>query len=98
MRKNDMPKTPDELADAIFGKEEEKKVEQPKKKALVSKTQVEEVKSTLKLVSEVYEGECSKYIVTNNVLTISINHQFIKIKKSNLSKLISELNELGGLI
>lgn len=98
MGKNNIPKTPDELADALFGKEEDKKVEQPKKKAFVPKTQVEEVKSTLKLVTEVYEGECSKYIVTNNVLTISINRQFIQINKSSLNKLIKELNELGGLI
>lgn len=90
-----VPQTPDELADAIFGKDKEAGQMQKK----TQKATLTGSKSYLKLVSEkkTYKGEFGVYEICDGELTITTESK-VGIDKVTLSKLIDELGELGGLM
>lgn len=93
-----VPKTPDELADAIFGKDEQKE-EKPKKHFVAGGQAV--AKSSLKLESEtrVYSGKYGKYTITDGIASIELNKETVlAVEKPSLVELSKEIEELGGLM
>ena len=93
-----IPQTPDELADAIFGKDDQTK-EKPKKHFVVGGQAMS--KPSLKLESEtrVYTGKFGKYTITDGIANIELNKETVlAVEKPSLVELTKEIEELGGLM
>ena len=93
-----IPQTPDELADALFRKDEQKD-EKPKKHFVAGGQAM--VKSSLRLESEtrVYAGKYGKYTITDGIASIELNKEMVlAVEKPSIVEFVKEIEELRGLM
>ncbi|PHV72159.1 hypothetical protein CS063_01405 [Sporanaerobium hydrogeniformans] len=107
---NEKPKTADELADALFGNEEEPSIEKkhyevPKGdedsekpiQAIEEQPKPSKVKRKLQELSRTvtYKGEFGEYEVSNKVVVVRFEDSEMSLDKNTISGLIEELTELS---